>query len=132
MLYKKIPLSVFLIIMLSPLSCSKLEGSFSIKRMGEDSYKKIFNDIELNQDIPVDWIFSFNNVSGYSKILVILMKKEIVWVDVRNDSDYIDSTKKNIYGKISGLETGDYRISIISIEEKNVLIGNLPFTVYRD
>ncbi len=114
------------------LNCGGFQGEFAVKGEMDDVYRRIKKKPEFSSDAKINWIYSFKSVSGYNKIGVVLLKKEIEWVDIYKRSDYIDSEKKIIYGKIERLKPGRYKIVLTDISGNNSLIASLPFMIYAE
>lgn len=114
------------------IACGKLEGEFSIKKDGDEAYKKIIRGLELAPGEKINWIFRFRRVVGRNKIGVLVLKKEVVWVDIKKWIDYVNWEKEIVYGVIENLPPGKYRIDITDIEENNRAIANLVFMIYPD
>jgi len=126
--------AVFIIIAsLLCVSCGKLHGEFAFRQKDEKGYRHILPRLEFDAAETVDWIYRFDPLSGKRSIGVILMKKELGWVDIMTSQDYVDEIKQIVYGKISGLEPGDYKLVLTEIKtEKTVLIDEKEFYLYSD
>ena len=115
------------------LSCGKPSGEFAFKLPEDKGYKKPAVFQEFNSADEVSWIYSFSSIRGRLKLGVILLRKELVWVDVLSYSDYADSEKRRIYGEIKGLEPGDYRLMITEINENDrVVLDEIEFYIFTD
>lgn len=112
-----------------PMGCGGLKGEFAIKQPLADEYRRVEGIPEFPADWAIDWVYVFREVKDVHTIGVILMKREIVWVDVRARTERIDPAQKVIYGVIEGLEKGRYRLLIA---EKGKIIGEMEFVVYDD
>lgn len=111
------------------IGCNKLEGEFAFKKFSDDTYKKIKIAGEFNNNERVDWVYSFKSPSGNHSVYVILMKKEIVWVDINTRKVDIDRSKQIIYGIIKNLDVGTYKIMISS---EGSVIDEYVFNIYND
>lgn len=77
-------------------------------------------------------MYSFNpEVSNRIIIGSILQKKELVWVDVKTDTGYIDSENHVVYGEFENLPPGSYRLVITDVAKKT-LIDEVYFSMYDD
>jgi hypothetical protein len=115
------------------LSCVRLEGEFALRRPLEDSYRRIHGDVEIQSNTKVDWVFKLNTVpSGNRRIGVFTTKKEIVWVEIQSRFDEVNREKSIIYGTISDLPEGEYRIILTDIMRDNRMIRSFDFRVYSD
>ncbi|HPS58470.1 MAG TPA: hypothetical protein PK514_10220 [Spirochaetota bacterium] len=124
--------AVFIISLLCA-SCGKLHGEFAFRQKDDKGYKHLLPRLEFDASETVDWIYKFDVVTGKRTIGIILMKKELGWVDIMTSADYVDETRQLVYGKISGLEPGDYKLVLTEIKtEKSVLIDQKEFYLYSD
>ncbi|MCP4130447.1 MAG: hypothetical protein GY754_05650 [bacterium] len=114
------------------LSCGKLKGEFAVKKFHDEVYRRAGKTLEFRTDETIDWIFSFKSVSGGRRVGVILMKKELIWVDIKTTISVIDASNSVIFGTIKDLPVGDYRIVLTDIEEKNAIIDSKNFLLYSD
>lgn len=130
---KKIILLIVLFNFSVFVSCGKPGGEFAFKLPEDKGYKKINSTPEFDSNVAVNWIFNLNSVRGRTDYGIIILKKELVWVDILAYTDYTDSEKKNIYGTIKDLEPGDYRLIITEIDEDDQKsIGEIEFYIYTD
>ena len=115
------------------LSCGKPEGEFAFKLQEDKGYRKVLNSPEFDSAVEVDWIYTFNRIRGRVNLGVIILKKELLWIDILAYTDYADSEKKMVYGTIKGLDPGDYRLMITEIKdnEQNI-IDEVYFYLYSD
>lgn len=118
---------LYIIIILT--GCGRLEGEFAFKTFMEDSYKRIDKPLEFNKEETVDWAFVFNNAGDKYDIAVVLMKKELIWVDINTRIQEISPESNIVYGKIQGLEQGNYKIVIAN---NGTVIGEREFQIYSD
>ncbi len=120
---------VFLIILLAILlsGCGKLSGEFAFKRSNEDSYKKIDGAIEFEKNEKIMWVYVFKEVPESHNIGVVLLKREIIWVDISNEVEEISERNKIIYGVIENLKDGLYKIILTN---QNDVIAEKEFTIF--
>lgn len=122
-----------LILSLVCISCGKLHGEFAFRHKDDKGYKRLLPRLEFNASETIEWLYKFDAFTGKRKIGIILMKKELGWVDIMTSEDYVDEVKQIIYGRISELEPGDYRIVLTEIRtEKSLLIDQAEFYLYLD
>lgn len=122
-----------MIIFLFCISCGKLHGEFAFRQKDDKGFKHILPRLEFNSSETVDWMYKFKPLTGKRNIGIILMKKELGWIDIITSQDYVDEIKQIIYGKISGLEPGEYKLVLTEIKtEKTVLIDQKEFYLYSD
>jgi hypothetical protein len=130
---KKIISTLFFVFFAVLLSCGRPSGEFAFKLPEDKGYKKPAVLPEFNSSDEVNWIYSFSSIRGHLKAGVILLKKELVWVDVLSYSDYADSEKTILYGKIQGLDPGDYRLMITEIlEDEQKVLDEIEFYIFTD
>ncbi len=124
---------ILLFFALGLLSCGRPEGEFAFKFPEDKGYRKVLNSPEFDSAVEVDWIYTFSSIRGRVNLGVILLKKELLWVDILAYTDYADSEKRIVYGKIKSLDPGDYRLMITEIkdDEQNI-IDELYFYIYAD
>lgn len=119
---------IFLIIISSLLldACFKPEGEFSFRKSHTDIYKKIKDSPEFMTTDNVEWVYVFSKVKRIYNIGIILMRQEVVWVDINTRSERIDSAHKIIYGKLENLDAGNYKILLTlngeKLDEKNFIM----------
>jgi hypothetical protein len=113
------------------LSCASKKGEFAFKYVLDDSYRKIHGNKEFSADREVQWAYIYKRVAYRKRIAVILLKKEIVWVESDVKSDYIDNSKKVIFGTIFNLDEGTYKIILTDIS-LNKIIDEFEFLIYND
>ncbi len=130
---KKIILLIILFYFSVFVSCGKIEGDFAYKFPEDKGYKKILSTPEFDSNVSVNWIFTLSSIRGKTDYGIIILKKELVWVDILSYTDYTDSEKQSIYGTIKDLEPGDYKLVITKIDEdKQKFVGEFEFYVYTD
>lgn len=117
------------ILITSIIQCGKLEGEFAFKYLFDDAYRKIIGVPEFNNSEEVNWVYIFKKIRGYHLINIVVMKKEIIWVDIDSRIENIGIDKNIIYGKIKDLDEGRYKI-IISKEGK--IIDQKEFIVFTE
>ncbi len=120
---------LLLLIALFSIHCGKLEGSFAFKRPFDDLYKYVSGIPEFKNTETIHWVFLFKKVSEEKKVAVILMKKELVWVELSYISETISKEKKILYGKIDKLEEGRYMLIIAGDDRR---IAEKEFSIYTD
>jgi len=114
------------------LSCGKLEGEFAFRFPHDDPYKKISGKLEFNRDREISWVYKFKRVASPDKVGVIILKKEVVWVDINTRTENINRNATIIYGVIRGLEEGEYKIVLTHIRKKNRIIASRKFSIYSE
>jgi hypothetical protein len=125
----------FLLIFLIPIFyCQKLKGEFAFKLPEDKGYKLLLNKFEFSSTEEVDWIYRFDSVSSdRTEIGVIIFKKEIGWIDILTLTDYIDSEKNIIYGKLKDFAPGDYKIVLVqTVSGENKIIDEVEIYLYSD
>jgi len=130
----KLRIHIFLLFFSAILltSCGGLKGEFALKKFGDEFYRKIDNRLQFDSREKINWIFKFRNISGRHRLGVIILKKDISWIDISKKSDYADSEKPVIYGEIAGLPPGKYRILLTDIAKNNRQIAQLDFSVFTE
>lgn len=92
------------------LSCGRLEGNFAYKKQLDDHYRKMGARPQFHMDDRVKWVYVFEKFRGSHEIGVILLKKEVVWIDVLSWHETIRPKNNIIYGTIENFEEGEYKI----------------------
>ena len=130
---KIITLPLALILLLTVFSCGKPKGEFAFKLPEDKGYRKVIKNPEFDSAVEVDWIYTFDSFRWRMNLGVIILKRELLWVDILAYTDYADSEKRIVYGKLKGLEPGDYRLMITEItdSEQNT-IDEVYFYIYSD
>lgn len=113
----------------SMIGCGKVEGEFAFKYLLDSDYRRIRGIPEFNGSREVRWIYLFNNIRGYHKIGVVIMKKELVWVDIDTRIDNINEANDTIYGVIKDYKEGRHAILIT---ENGRIIDRKEFDIYSD
>jgi len=116
------------------LSCGKLKGEFAFQTPEDKSYKINQSRFEFDASKEINWIYKFHSMPGNKINLgVILLKKELGWIDILTTSDYIDKSKNIVYGTLKQLEPGEYRIVIVELtSEGNKTIDEIEVYLYSD
>ena len=118
-----------LIILISvTIGCSNSSGQFAYRTVGMDSYRNMTEGIEFQADTKIDWLYRFPSVFGKKNVGVIILKHELIWVEVWKDIQTVDKLKPQVWGTIEKLEPGEYKIVVT---EKNELIAETIFNVYE-
>jgi hypothetical protein len=122
------------IILLFFISCGKMKGEFAFQNPGDKGYKVNQSRLEFNSKDEVNWIYKLSSAPrGRVKIGIIILKKEIGWIDVLTVSDYADPLKDTIYGKLKDMEPGEYKIVLIeSNPAGNRHIDEIEIYLYSD
>lgn len=126
----KYHLAVLLLFSSMFLSCGKLKGEFAFRNFGQEAYRKADGVPEFNKNKKIEWVFVFDKVSDKHQIGVVLLKKELVWIDIGVRRETINEKEKIIYGDIEDLDEGRYRILITCegdvIAEREFIIFSEP------
>jgi len=128
---KKYLLIFFLLLL---VSCGKPKGEFAFKNPEDKGYKINQGRLEFDSSKETDWIYKFKNMPGDRINLgIIILKKEIGWIDILTTRDYIDSSKNIVYGILKNLEPGDYKIVLVEItSDGNETIDSAEVYIYSD
>ena len=128
---KKYLLIFFLLLL---VSCGKPKGEFAFKNPVDKGYKINQGRLEFDSSKETDWIYKFKNMPGDRINLgIIILKKELGWIDILTIRDYIDSSKNIVYGKLKNLEPGDYKIVLVEItSDGNETIDSAEVYIYSD
>lgn len=126
--------AVLLISCLFFLSCGKLAGKFAFQGEDDKGYKINQSRLEFDSAKETKWVYTFNTTpSGRIHLGVVLLKKELGWVDILTTSDYIDPMKNIVYGTLKDLEPGSYKIVIVEVTiDGNKKIDEVEFNLYSD
>lgn len=127
---KHIPLILLLFILL--FSCGDLKGDFAVKTLFEDTYRKASGTLEIELGKELQWVYQFGKIPVNTRIGIVLLKKEIFWVDVNTSSQTLGGARNIIYGTISQLPPGQYRIVLTDVAKSNAIIDDLSFVIYSD
>ncbi len=130
--YSFIFISIFSLLL--TLSCGKLKGEFAFQNPGEKGYKVNQSRYEINSSESVNWIYKFDTAPGSRvKLGVIILKKELGWIDILTTTDYIDPMKNIVYGTLKDFEPGDYKIVLVETSfEENKTIDEIEIYIYSD
>ena len=109
--------------------CGKLEGEFAFREIGNKAYRMVSGVPEFAESDRIEWVFRFKEIVEKHNIGIILLKKELVWVDIHTRIEIINEKKNLIYGTIEKLEKGNYKILIT---EKETIIGEKEFVIYSE
>lgn len=125
---------LLLLLLLFTISCGKLKGEFAFQTPEDKGYKINQNRYEFDITKEINWIYKFDSMPGKRiKLGVVIMKKEIGWIDIVTTSDYIDPMKNIIYGTLKELEPGEYKIVIVEpTSEGNRTIDEVEIYLYSD
>lgn len=130
---RKIPLVLLISVSLT-VACGKIKGEFAFQTPLDKSYRIKQQRLEFNVSDEIKWIYKFSSAPAKNiKLGVIIMKKELGWVDIMSMPDYIDGMKMIVYGTIKDFEPGDYRIVITEItEDETTIIDKCDFYLFSD
>lgn len=130
---KRLPALIILSLLL-PLACGKIKGEFAFQTPLDKSYKIKQERLEFNVSDEIKWIYKITQAqSKKTKLGIIIMKKELGWVDIISMPDYVDEMKSIVYGTIKDFEPGDYRIVITEItEDETIIIDKCDFYLFSD
>jgi len=125
---------IVILVLLTVFSCGKLKGEFAFQTPDDKGYKINQSRHEFNSTDEINWIYRFHSkAGGRIKLGVIILKKEIGWIDILTTSDYIDPLKNIVYGTLKGFEPGDYKIVLVELtSEGNRTIDEIEFYIYSD
>jgi len=110
-------------------SCGQLKGTFAYKSQLDDHYRKMDANHEIKSDQIVNWVYVLDKFSGKHKIGVIILKKEVVWVDILSWHDDVTPSENIIYGTIEDFQDGEYKIILTENDEA---FDEQRFIVYTD
>lgn len=127
MLNKKILSIIFIVIVLS--GCGKLKGTFAYKTIDMDMYRLWNYDMEFDRDDKIDWVFKINEIDKERYVGVVMLKKEVGWIDIDKYTATITPFAPNVYGEFQNLEPGNYKVTLV---EQGMLIDEVEFIVYDD
>ncbi len=126
--------AVFLLV-LSVLicSCSRPKGQFAFKTFTDKGYRINPERLEFDADKELFWIYSFEKISSRINLGVVILKKDLSWVDVLSRPDHIDAEKNIVRGSFKGYEPGDYKIVITEITDSGAKkIDECSLYLYSD
>jgi len=126
--------SLCLILILFLTSCGKLKGEFAFQTPEDKGYKINQTRFEFDSAKVINWIYKFDSFPGNRvKLGVIILKKEIGWIDILTTSDYIDPLKNIVYGTLKEFEPGDYKIVLVEVtSEGSKAIDEIEIYIYSD
>ncbi len=127
-------ISVIFVSLLFTFSCGKPSGEFAFQAPFDKSYKKNQDRLEFDSSQEIKWIYKFKDtIRKRTKLGVIIMKKELGWVDVFAMPEYIDEIKNIVYGTIKDFEPGEYKIVITKItEDETIILDQCAFYLFSD
>jgi hypothetical protein len=124
---------LLIVVILLCSACGSFDGEFGIKVNNDNNYRKINGVPEFSSEDTVAWIYRLKKgMISRADAGVILMKKELIWVDIYTVSDYFDNEKRLLYGVITGLDPGEYRLLITESKNDNKLIAEMTFKIYEE
>lgn len=111
------------------VSCAVQRGEFAFRKNLEDSYHKPVSRPEFSTTDKVKWAYVLSKVKKERALGVVVLKKELVWVEINARMETLTPRNRVIYGEINDYEAGDYRIIIT---EKNKKLDEIEFIIYQD
>ncbi len=111
------------------LGCGKLKGEFAFRTFDREAYTRIEGTPEFEQSEFISWVFIFEEITERHDIGVIIMKKELVWVDVNTRLERITPMRNIIYGEIKDYEEGTYKMIIT---KDGSVINQKEFVIFKD
>ena len=117
------------LIFLMLTGCVKLQGEFAFKKPDDDRYKRVKGIPEFNINSSIKWCYLLKKSYEKLSVGVVLIKKEIIWVDVISRVETINKSTKAIYGTIEKLNEGRYKLLV---SESNEIVDEMEFIIYRD
>jgi len=126
--------ALIILSLLLPLACGKIKGEFAFQTPLDKSYKIKQERLEFNVSDEIKWVYKITTApSKKTKLGIIIMKKELGWVDIISMPDYVDELKSIVYGTIKDFEPGDYRIVITEItDDETIIIDKCDFYLFSD
>ena len=109
--------------------CGKLKGDFAFKKNIEDKYRKIEEPVEFEKNEKINWVYIFKGLRGKHDVGIVLLKKELVWVDIESSVERVSEANNIIYGTIEGLSDGTYKIILA---DGNKEIDEKEFVIFSD
>ena len=122
---------IILTILLTLHACGKLKGEFAIKTGMGEKYIRIKKSLEFHKDKAYHWAYTLKKVSGKHKVGILILKKNIVWVEIIDERDFVSPQKTAITGTIKGLKPGNYKLILTDLDDREI-IDTLPFLVYKE
>jgi hypothetical protein len=86
--------------------CSPVSGIFGYRLPGMDTFRRFDNDMQFSDAQPVEWTFVADKAADPRYVGVIILKKEVVWVEVFKEVRMINAANKAVFGRIEGYEPG--------------------------
>jgi hypothetical protein len=126
--------ALLLVFILCISGCGKLKGQFAFQTPDDKCYKIKEAKLEFDSSQEIKWVYTFNsNPSERVKLGVIILKKELGWIDILTTSDHIDARKNILYGTLKELDPGDYKLVITEITiDGNRKVDEVEFYLYSD
>lgn len=121
---------IYVLLSASFFSCTAEKGQFAFKYHLDEAYRRIEGDIEFPGNKRIDWIYRFNRSIISSRIGIIILKKEIVWVEVKSRSIML-ANDRIVYGTIEDLDEGIYKIMLTDVMNE-AEIDEVVFNIYND
>lgn len=121
-----------LIIIILFSSCGGQKGEFAVKKNFDENYRRVSGILEFSVKDRVAWVYHLKKKGNKLSIGIIIMKKEIVWVEIKSTSQRLDIENRTIYGTIASFPSGEYKVVLTDINNDNSLIGEMPFYIYDD
>jgi hypothetical protein len=103
------------------------KGNFAYKKFDMDSYRTMGESFEFPTDEPFDWAYQFPTPPGKKKMGIIILKKELVWVEIKKDTQNTEKGSPFVHGHIEGFEPGEYKIAVVN---GNTLVAEKYFTLF--
>jgi len=129
----KIKSLILLLILVFLCSCKMQKGQFAFQTPLDKSFKINQARMEFDSSWDVKWMYKFTPVAKEVKLGILIMKKELGWIDVLSMPESINETKTIIYGSIKDFEPGDYKIVITVItEDETIILDECYFYLYSD
>ena len=113
------------------LSCGKANGQFGFKTEFDDIFRRPLRMPEIDTNKKTEWVYSFDSDFSRRDINIIIMKKELGWIEIAAYKDYVGMGKRTIGGVIEEYEPGLYRIQLVDSLRKKT-IDSIVFTVYSE
>ena len=116
------------------LSCGKIKGEFAFQTPEDKGYKINQSRFEFDSTKEINWIFKLHSLPRHRINLgVIILKKEIGWIDILTTTDYVDPKKDIVYGVLKGFDPGDYKIVLVEVTpDGNKTIDEKEVYIYSD
>ena len=130
---KRLYLLIIFFSLLLP-ACSSLEGEFAFRKNYDETYYRPVVPLEFSVNDDVKWVYRFKKTRRVpsTKVGIILMKRELVWVDIFTSSQDVSRSDPFVYGTIPRLSSGEYKILLTDLKDQNRLIDEITFLIYED